>query len=65
MHIAEPFSDIIDRVHGTLASPDNVYERRLSAMAEMYFRKRIVQIDGKPAIIDNESPGGQRKQTPT
>ncbi len=32
----EPFSAVIDRSAGTLTSPDNVYERRLSAMAEMY-----------------------------
>jgi glucose-6-phosphate isomerase len=36
MYLSEPFSDVIDRVHGTLASPDRVYERRLSDMIGMY-----------------------------
>ena len=36
MFISQPFSDVIDRDSGTLASPDNVYERHLSAMADMY-----------------------------
>jgi len=36
VHFSQPFSSLIDRVEGTLASPDNVYERRLSQMAGMY-----------------------------
>lgn len=36
MFIDKPFSAAINRETGELASPDNVYERPLSAMAEMY-----------------------------
>ena len=36
MYFSQPFSSLIDRVEGTLDSPDNVYERRLSQMADMY-----------------------------
>ena len=36
MSLLQPFSDQIDRLHGTLAAPDNVVERRLSAMAAAY-----------------------------
>jgi len=36
MYISTPFSDVIDRATGTLASPDNVYQRRLGQMAGMY-----------------------------
>ena len=36
MYVSEPFSAAIDRVTGTLASPDHIYERPLSAMADMY-----------------------------
>lgn len=53
MYISQPFSDVIDQVEGTLASPDNVYERRLSAMAEMYEdveAARAAVADGDPVI---------------
>jgi len=36
MFVTEPFSAVIDQVEGTLSDPDNVYERRLSAMVDMY-----------------------------
>jgi len=50
MYISEPFSDVIDRVEGTLASPDNVYQRRLSAMADMYEDAEAVKAAGDPVI---------------
>lgn len=53
MYLSEPFSDIIDRTTGALASPDNVYERRLSAMAGMYEDTAAVQAalaSGDPVI---------------
>ena len=43
MYISQPFSDRINRVDGTLTSPDNVYERRLSQMADMYEDAQAVQ----------------------
>ena len=43
VHFSQPFSSLIDRVEGTLASPDNVYERRLSQMADMYQDTEAVQ----------------------
>ena len=36
MFVSKPFFDVIDQVEGTLESPENVYERPLSAMADMY-----------------------------
>jgi len=50
MFLSTPFSDVIDRVEGTLASPDNVYERHLSAMAEMYEDAEAVAAAGDPVI---------------
>ena len=35
-YLSKPYSEMINRVDGSLSSPDNVYERPLSAMAEMY-----------------------------
>ena len=50
MFISEPFSASIDRVEGTLSSPDNVYERHLSAMGEMYEDQEAVKAAGDPVI---------------
>ena len=43
MYATTPFGDVIDRIEGTLASPDNVFERPLSAMAGMYEDAAAVQ----------------------
>jgi glucose-6-phosphate isomerase len=43
MFVSKPFFDVIDQVEGTLESPDNVYERPLSAMAGMYEDQAAVQ----------------------
>ena len=50
MYVTEPFSDVIDRAEGTLASPDNVYERRLGDMADMYEDAEAAQAVGNPVI---------------
>jgi len=50
VYVSEPFSDVIDQVEGTLASPDNVYERRLGEMAEMYEDAAAVKAAGDPVI---------------
>jgi len=49
MFISQPFSDAIDRRTGALACPDNVYERRLSDMADMYEDQQAAQA----ALADN------------
>lgn len=50
MYVSESFSDVIDRQSGELASPDNVYERRLSDMADMYEDAEAVRAAGDPVI---------------
>ena len=49
-YLSEPFSAAIDRETGTLESPDNVYERHLSAMAGMYEDAEAVRAAGDPVV---------------
>ena len=48
-----PYSVMIDRETGAMDTPDNVYDRHLSAMAEMYEDQEAAQVAvaaGDPAI---------------